>query len=217
VSAKGIPLSLSPSVVVLVLANLVPVYGVLFLRWDVFPVLLLFWLENVIVGIFNAARMLAASPNSLQALVMKIFLIPFFLFHYGAFTAAHGVFVVGVFGQVILAKSEAGFPNPEVLLQIARQYHLFYAAAVLAASHGFSFVWNYIGKGEYRRVTPGKLMGKPYGRVAVLHITIILGGFLVAMFGSSLPALVLLIVLKVGIDLRAHVREHRTLGQTEPS
>jgi hypothetical protein len=30
-----------------VAANLVPLYGVVFLRWDVFPLVFLYWLENV--------------------------------------------------------------------------------------------------------------------------------------------------------------------------
>ena len=35
------PLELAPSLLVLVVANLLPLYGVLFLRWQVFPVMLL--------------------------------------------------------------------------------------------------------------------------------------------------------------------------------
>src|SRR5690348_15210944 len=41
-----------PSVIALVLANLVPVFGVLALHWEVFPLMFLFWSENVIVGVF---------------------------------------------------------------------------------------------------------------------------------------------------------------------
>ena len=52
-------------------------------------------------------------------------------------------------------------------------------------------------------------MGKPYGRVVVLHLTILFGGFGVQALGSPLWALLLLVVLKTGIDLAAHVREHR--------
>lgn len=52
-------------------------------------------------------------------------------------------------------------------------------------------------------------MGEPYKRIIVMHLTIIFGGFLSMMFGSALPALLLLIFLKVGTDLRGHLREHR--------
>src|SRR6266550_7692789 len=57
------PLRLSPSALVLVAPNLVPPAGVLFFGWSVFATLLLFWVENVIVGAFNVLRMLVAQPQ----------------------------------------------------------------------------------------------------------------------------------------------------------
>ena len=54
---------LVPSVIFLIVANLVPLYGVFFLHWQVFPILLLFWMENVMVGLFNALKMTMATPS----------------------------------------------------------------------------------------------------------------------------------------------------------
>src|SRR5437870_10558218 len=90
-SAGVTGLRLSPSAVVLVAANLVPLAGVLFFGWTVFATLLLFWLENVVVGGFNIARMLSAQPQSPAMWAAKLFLIPFFVFHYGMFVTVHGV------------------------------------------------------------------------------------------------------------------------------
>jgi hypothetical protein len=52
-------------------------------------------------------------------------------------------------------------------------------------------------------------MAKPYGRVIVLHFTILVGGFGAMALGSPVWALVVLIAVKVALDLRAHLREHR--------
>jgi len=41
----------------------VPLVGVLFLGWTLFATLLLFWLENVTVGVFSVLQMLAARPG----------------------------------------------------------------------------------------------------------------------------------------------------------
>lgn len=208
------PRQLRPSALALIAANLVPVCGVLFLGWAVFPILLLFWMENVTVGVFNVLRMAAVAPNNPRALISKLFLIPFFTFHYGAFTVGHGVFVVGIFGsRAFMPEADAQFLSLHAVLRIVREYHLLYAALCLVASHGFSFVSNYIGKREYERVSLSALMGKPYARVFVLHVVIILGGFVVMAMNSSVPALMLLIVLKIGIDVGAHLREHKKLGQ----
>ena len=48
---------------ILLAANLVPVAGVLLWDWSVFALIALFWMENVIVGVFFALRMLCADPR----------------------------------------------------------------------------------------------------------------------------------------------------------
>jgi hypothetical protein len=72
-------------------------------------------------------------------------------------------------------------------------------------------VVNNVGEGEYLRASPTQLMQQPYGRVIVLHITILAGGFLVTILQSPLVGLVLLVGLKIGLDLRSHLREHRRM------
>jgi hypothetical protein len=44
----------------------------------------------------------------------------------------------------------------------------------------------------------------------VLHLTIILGAFVIGAFGTPIAALVLLVGLKTLIDVGLHLREHRT-------
>jgi uncharacterized membrane protein YesL len=41
-----------------------------------------------------------------------------------------------------------------------------------------------------------------------MHVTIIFGGFLVMALGSTLPALILIIGLKLWTDLYSHLKEH---------
>src|SRR2546428_6743265 len=87
---------LPPSAFVLVATNLIPLIGVLLHDWTVFQVLLLYWCENVVVGVFNVLRMLSAQPRSSLAWAAKLFLIPVFTFHYGMFTLVHGIFVLAL-------------------------------------------------------------------------------------------------------------------------
>ena len=42
-----------PSVLLLIGANLVPLIGVLFFKWDIFSIMLLYWLESGVVGFLN--------------------------------------------------------------------------------------------------------------------------------------------------------------------
>src|SRR2546425_9035172 len=68
------------SVVTLVAANALPVLGVLALGWSVFPIVLLYWLENAVVGVFTVLKMLLAGPDDTPQLTSqstsKAFLIP---------------------------------------------------------------------------------------------------------------------------------------------
>lgn len=191
---------------ILLAANLVPVAGVLLWDWSVFALIALFWMENVIVGVFFALRLLCADPRDPARWAGKLFMVPFFCFHYGMFTAIHGMFVFSLFGG--RAYSASGLQVLEPALRAARELGLWLPLAALLASHGFSFLWNYLYRGEFRSAQLTRLMAKPYGRVVVLHVAIIFGGIGAMALGSPLWALLVLLALKIGLDLKAHLKEH---------
>jgi len=191
---------------VLVAANLLPVAGVLAWGWDVFALIVLFWIENVIVGVLNVARMLLADPADPALWAGKLFMVPFFCVHYGMFTAIHGVFVFSLFGGRSYPVN--GLHVLEPALQVVRERGLWLPVAALAASHLFSFLWNYLYRGQFRRASLPELMVRPYKRVVVLHLTIILGGFAAMALRSPVWALLLLVGIKIAVDLRAHRKEH---------
>ena len=191
---------------VLVAANLVPLFGVLFFGWPLVALLALFWLENVVIGVLNVARMLLADPSDAALWAAKLFMVPFFCVHYGIFTAVHGAFVLSMFGGKYYDLQESDVIGGA--LRAASYYDVWLPLGVLAGSHVFSFFWNYLYRGEFRRAQLARLMAQPYGRVIVLHVAILAGGFAAAMLGSPVWALVLLLALKIGLDLRAHLKEH---------
>ena len=196
---------MTPSQVALVLANAVPLVGVLLLGWTVFPLLLLYWLENVVVGGFNVLKMLLAKPAEPVYWAGKLFLIPFFIVHFGGFTFVHGVLVVAFFGPKGIQPFELLTAVPAAV----RANQLGWGVLSLIASHGFSFYWNYVKNGEYQRASLQALMGQPYGRVMVLHLTVLFGGWIVMLLGSPVGALLVLVALKTAADWRGHRAERR--------
>ncbi|HEX9896871.1 MAG TPA: DUF6498-containing protein [Dehalococcoidales bacterium] len=210
---SNLSLLLKPSVIVLLIANLMPLYGVIFLDWEISPLLLLFWLENVALGIYNVLKMVIATPDNRAIWFAKIIFIPFFCFHYGMFTLVHGVFVFGLFGGYFT--QNAPFPDLTALVRAVRDYHLELPVLVLILSHGISFVLNYLGRSEYRQASLTNLMQQPYSRVVLLHITILVGGFLLMSLGSPVFGLLLLAVCKTVLDVRAHIKEHYRPGFTQ--
>lgn len=199
---------LTPSVLALVAANLLPLYGVLVHDWPVLALIVLFWLENIVIGVLNVARILLAQPGNPALWAGKLALSAFFCVHYGMFASGHGVFVFNLFGGAPYRGLVDGLWTGDAALQAIREFGLWLPLAALAMSHLLSFVWNYLVRGEYRHASPQQLMMLPYSRVIVLHVTLLLGGMLVQALGSPLWALLLLIALKTAADLRAHRREH---------
>lgn len=210
----------------LVVANLLPLAGVLFWGWRLIDLLTLYWIESAVVGVYTVLKILLAGRSRgpvAVAVVGKLFIIPFFVFHYGLFWLVHGMFLqvlftgrtmdqalTGIFDNPALSGGLAFFASP--LIALAQADHQLWPVIGLLLSHGVSFVTNYIGGGEYRRTAPNEAMGQPYSRVFVLHLVIIGGGFVAMALGQSLPALLLFVGLKVVVDLRAHLREHRKVA-----
>jgi len=210
---------------VLILANLLPLIGVLLFDWDVLSILLLYWAESVVNGVINVLRIMCSQTDDLtrgmdkltdmpQAEQMrrwfgkipanaavKIFLVPFFVFHYGAFCYAHLRIVLSVFSGGS-PSSYSVYSMPDLV-----QPAFWITVAVIFFSHLFSFFTNYIGKGEYKQAAMMQLIFWPYGRIFVMHLTVILGAILMTWLSSSLTMLLILIAIKVFIDLRLHETE----------
>ncbi len=181
---------------VLVAVNLVPLIGVLFWGWDVAIILISYWLENGVIGLINVPKiMLAAQGNS----VMGTVLAGFFAVHYGGFWIGHGIFVFFIVGFAT---------NGPSIQPIDRGPQILLIALLLFLSHGISFLLNYVGRREYLNTTPMQQMFQPYGRLVVLHVTIILGAFLVIGLGQPVLLVALLVLLKTMVDLFFHLREH---------
>lgn len=196
-----------PSAIILIVMNLIPVYGVFFLDWKVGYILALYWLENVAVGVINVLKIMTASGHSGATDGTKSFLVPFFTMHYGIFCLVHGVFVFAIFQEGddgrSFGRSFGPFGHAATVLPA-----LLWPAAGLFASHLFSFFKNYIMGGEYLKKSPALLMIAPYGRVVILHVTIIFGGFVTMLLGSPKPVILLLVFLKIMTDLALHLNEH---------
>ena len=201
------------SVPILIAANLVPLAGVLLWDWDVFLVLLLFWCENVIIGIFGIARMIVAGETDSAA--ESLFRPLFFLVHYGLFMFGHFMVLFSLYSDYVEGLDRSAVPADYYNLLLEKGNWI--ALAALFISHGWSFVENYMGKREHERLTPSEAMSLPYRRMVITHVALIFGGFLLARTGQPLVGLILLVLLKIVMDVRFHQREHARLQETGQS
>lgn len=231
--------------IALVAANAVPLAGVLFFGWSLWTILVIYWLENGIIGFWNLPRIVLARGSGPAT---GLFPMPaysrigaaiFFLFHYGIFWFVHGVFVFALPAFAGLAQpATTGGPLPGVIIgpqgpgfgpfdspvAAAGPFgsidgtSVAIAGLALFLSHGYSFFASYLAGREYLRASPAGQMGAPYGRVVILHMTILLGAFGIAFLGAPIAALAVFVVLKTAFDLGLQLRAHgagRALGAVQ--
>ena len=215
---SGVPAAASAradrvSVAVLVAANLLPVAGVLALGWKVEEIVVVYWVENLVIGLFNAVRMAMAQGTrdkkgrpvgAFETWFLRLFMVPFFIVHYGGFCFGHGVFLATLFPP---GGGGQGQDLDDVLLRTAADPAFLVVAAALFASHAYSFARHYVGGAEYRSADINELMARPYKRIIVVHLFIIGGGLLMLALKSPLPALMVFIALKVAVDAWSHSKE----------
>lgn len=193
--------TLNPSHVIaplmVVIGNLIPLYGVLVWQWSLFDIFYLYWAENVIIGGFTVIRMLLAGAAWGWAILLgSLFYIGFFAAHYGMFTFAHGMIMFEIFYDGAQEISE----------EFIFAYALTKGDVFLYALSGLMIAvlmqtLKAIREDRKEARTPHGIMFRPYGRILVLHTTIILGGLLAESLGAPIWALVFLIVLKILYDL----------------
>lgn len=217
-------------IALLLLANLAPLAGVLFFGWDARALLLLYWLENLIIGGWTLVRMVHLS--GLRGLPIAAF----FCFHYSFFCAGHGMFLLTLTGAAdenTPFDDGLGFPLLLPFHMLRNEVEYIYNAIpellglpllALIVSHGASTAYHHFRGGEDTGREPSDIMFDPYKRIIALHIAIILGAIALFKIGAdqAIPALVFLVSIKIVIDTHQHRRAHRnrqtqrTTGQKPP-
>lgn len=185
------------SSLILLLVNLVPLYGVAYLDWNIFSVMFLYWTESFIIGFFTFFKIrLAQGTGSINADGSRVANVPdailptFFLMHYGIFMFVHLGFVFAWFWPPIF------------------DLGLLVAFISMFISHGLSFSLNFLGNKEFLSMSPEQAMFSPYGRIIVMHLTVISAGLYLTSRDSSILAISIMIAIKTIIDLGSHLRQH---------
>ena len=182
-------------------------------NWDLRPLLIIYWAQSTIIGVFNFIRMIRLQRFTTDGLTSNGKPVPetpqgkrntaiFFAFHYGFFHLGYAVFVFGIALGGSLDKEFGGPWEPwwyEILSIVL-------AIAAFLGGHWVSFQQN-VEADIAGCPNLGTMMFLPYARIVPMHVTIIFG----TQLESNRNALLLFLLLKTGADLLMHVVEHRIL------
>jgi len=196
-------------VIAAIVINLMPIAGIVLFGWSAFVLMLLYWLENVIIGVFTLARMLVGS--FLRSPVTAIGAVPlgaFFVFHYGLFCFVHGIFVWTLFAPAGTDGAIGDpFDFPASVATALGNPDIFWGFVFLAAAHGVMFLlWTI--SGAWRDTHALNDFASPYARIVVLHVTLIFAGLPVLLLGEPMAGILILALIKMGLEVQQAVKHH---------
>ncbi|HEV7689912.1 MAG TPA: DUF6498-containing protein [Hyphomonadaceae bacterium] len=212
----------NPAAIIGLVADLAPIIAVIFWGWGAAALIMLYWIENVVIGAYTVPRMIIASVgrHGPLGLIGCIFGVPFFVFHYGMFCAVHGTFLL-----VLFRTQEPVIANPDMLVMLERLFmgslsfaqHMNWIVALVVASHGAVFIFDFLLKGGWKESTFDQEMGAPYGRVVILHLGIfVIGGALMLLGDPTIGAL-FLVLARAALGLHINMQPKKKPVEAIPA
>lgn len=182
-----------------IVLNALPLYGVFVLGWRSFDLVFLYWLENLMIGMFVILRILIRPYKSLPDLLIRLFTCAFFTLHYGLFCTVHGLFVFDIFADNDTSLHGL-FAVYQHIWPVLQHSWLLAAALALAGLQLAGWVRDSQLSG-FGQDNIGKLALSPYLRIIILHLTIIGAGLALLALDEPVTGLIMLIVLKTVFDI----------------
>lgn len=209
---------LTPVDYLLIIVNLIPLYGVWFEGWDAAKVFLVYCMETVIVGLFTVIKLacitLFVKPRdewqSGKPAVMAsgLFFIVFFIVHYGIF----------VFVQTQIFFGVSGLVKDNAILGVYRQipealgHEGLLLLLIFILYYTLQNLFDFFLSGEYKTISMLKLMFQPYGRIFVQQLVVIVGSMFLS-FGANKIFILVLVLVKIYFEV--FVNFDRIITKTE--
>jgi hypothetical protein len=199
---------------ILILANLVPLAGVLWWGWDAFVLLCLYWLETAIIGFWTILRVAALSRTSGSAagrsIASTLALSGFFTVHAGLFMAVHMAFLWLLFAGPWAARIHDA---RDFIRLILIGMGLWIPLLALFVGQGAVFINDAVNRFAFGKALPSNattadIMGGFYKRIVLMHLAIMGGAFAAQAIGTVAP-LVVLVLLKTALEVRLWMRDRR--------
>lgn len=191
--------------------DLLPLIAVFAFGWGATPLVALYWLENLVIGVVAICRMIATGVSRGPEVFALPLIVPFFLFHYGLFCLGHGVFI-RAFASDLGGAGPAG-PDPFGLIgwALGSGPLMAWFISAIIAFNAVVFIREVHDRRVFRESSVMDEMFAPYGRIVTLHIAILLGAALTIGLGEPLLGVLLLILIRVvfGVVLTVLGRRRR--------
>ena len=206
--------------IALIIANAVPLWGVLFFGCNGFLIVMLYWSEHLILVFWNALRIGFLKSDKSDCIIVKCLVVPFVMLFCGFLLSLLGMALFGVFG-VSLEPTVRNNPwwGPLVFVQIiyfvVKEVYYVLPMAMkisllgLLAAHGVSFICRDVLRSQKVSKASSRLVCDPLNRVGLVMLAVTAGALLSRAFGEPVFMLVALVILKTLLDIVLYIREQR--------
>jgi hypothetical protein len=202
----------SPTALAGLAADLAPLWAVMVWGWGAAPLVLLYWLENLIIGAMTLPRMMVCSvgKSGWPGLFSGAWTCTFFVVHYGLFCLVHGSMLMTFLAGAPGSWSSSITVWQEVLIlmrgALDQGLHMDWVFGLLIGAHLLAFFDDFLLQGRWRETSAAEQMAEPYGRVISLHI----GAFIIAgaltWLGDPMIGALGLVLAKAGWTLNANMK-----------
>jgi hypothetical protein len=166
------------SILVIIVFNLIPILGVAFFHWQPFEAFWFFWMETLIMALFNAIRIVYSqgqppeTVNTSKPLVyhvnrgIKYLVIRIVIFLF------YAVFIITFIGFVANVNKD----KMAVLTTLLFQNKLFNAGLLISVfSQGYYLVTGFFRNDAFYTSSPDSFAAVFDGRQLVIHVAIVIG------------------------------------------
>jgi len=186
-------------------ANAIPLIGVLYFDWNFLELVVLYWAETIIVGFYSVLRILKVEKLGDQRMSSAVF----FAVHFSAFI------LMSIIGMKIIFIDLLGhFPgnydslwpllNPMPLLRQFSLDSLLISSIMFFISHGVIYKEKYLETNAYKTAEIRGLMSDPYMRLLPIDGVMVLAGSFYIMIGNQAPWIIFAFIgLKIYADFFA--------------
>ncbi len=181
--------------------DLLPIYGVIAWGWTAVPLVLLYWMENIVAGVMTIPRIIISGASyNIIGLAAGLFLSVFFVFHYGLFCMVHGTFLMAFSAFASGPDAMNSIPIMDIggMFEYALRsgLHVDWILYAIVAFQMVLFIWEFLIKGEWKETNPMAEMFAPYSRIVVLHFALFVGAGALFFLGQPMLGVLGLIVFR---------------------
>jgi hypothetical protein len=189
------------SVIGFAAVNMLAALAVILFDWNLFDLVLLYWVESLILGFYTILKMLYVDTANVGRDAQVFLAIPFFLGVYGFFCFMVGLGILVFFRQFPEVSENELAPIFVYIDHLVRQAFVErkWICLFLFFGYGVSFVSDYLRSGQFYRANLPKLMVLPIIRSITL-VVMVIGVVNTIKRYSPFLGLVVIICLKIACD-----------------